>query len=280
MKKITILAICFGLCTASLPVTSMAQSRQREITVVAKNRKMSLADALKQIQKLTGYNILFTYDDVKTYTVQGAVTAKNVVEALNKVLDGKPFAYVIDGNYVSIVLRRNSNTASPSSQRKQKLTYSISGYVLDSDQIGLPGATIKTSDGHTVISGSDGSFTLELPEEEKTLLTVSYIGMKTYTRTVTRATRDMTIQLVDDAKLDEVVVNGMFEQRKSSYTGATVTFNREQLKEVGNQNLLKSLKNLDPAFQILDNNLTGSNPNAMPDIQFAWSDIVQHQGRL
>ncbi len=267
MKKITILAICFGLCTASLPVTSMAQSRQREITVVAKNRKMSLADALKQIQKLTGYNILFTYDDVKTYTVQGAVTAKNVVEALNKVLDGKPFAYVIDGNYVSIVLRRNSNTASPSSQRKQKLTYSISGHVLDSDQIGLPGATIKTSDGQTVISGSDGSFTLELPEEEKTLLTVSYIGMKTYTRTVTRATRDMTIQLVDDAKLDEVVVNGMFEQRKSSYTGATVTFNREQLKEVGNQNLLKSLKNLDPAFQILDNNLTGSNPNAMPDIQ-------------
>lgn len=71
MKKRFILAMFFGLCTAALPVTVLAQSRQQSVTVVAKNKKMSLADALKRIQKLTGYNILFTYNDVKPYTVQG-----------------------------------------------------------------------------------------------------------------------------------------------------------------------------------------------------------------
>ena len=158
MKKRFILAMFFGLCTAALPVTVSAQSRQQSVTVVAKNKKISLADALKRIQKLTGYNILFTYNDVKSYTVQGPVNASSIVQALDKVLAGKPFAYVIDGNYVSIVARQNNPRTSDLPSRRKKTTYIVAGHVLDSEQLGLPGATIKTSDGQTVISGSDGSF--------------------------------------------------------------------------------------------------------------------------
>lgn len=39
------------------------------------------------------------------------------------------------------------------------------------------------------------------------------------------------------------------------------------MQRVGNQNVLQSLKNIDPSFQVLENNEFGSDPNKVPDIQ-------------
>ena len=39
------------------------------------------------------------------------------------------------------------------------------------------------------------------------------------------------------------------------------------MKEVGNQNILQSLKSLDPAFAIVESNEWGSDPNRLPDIE-------------
>ena len=47
--------------------------------------------------------------------------------------------------------------------------------------------------------------------------------------------------------LDDVVVTGIFRRSKELATGASVTVTGEQLKMVGNQNILQSLRTLDPS---------------------------------
>ena len=71
----------------------------------------------------------------------------------------------------------------------------------------------------------------------------------------------------DLVEMDEVVVTGMFDRRAESFTGSAVTVTQEQLRAVGNTNVIQSLRNLDPSFRIAENLEIGSNPNAMPEIQ-------------
>lgn len=85
--------------------------------------------------------------------------------------------------------------------------------------------------------------------------------------TVTFTGKAMNVTLHEDAQaLNEVVVTGLFNYRASSFTGSASTFTQDELKSVGNQNLLKSLSNLDPSFIIEDSYANGSNPNAFNDI--------------
>ena len=68
-------------------------------------------------------------------------------------------------------------------------------------------------------------------------------------------------------ELEDVVVTGIFKKNKESYTGAVSTITEKELKTFGNKNLLTTIGNIDPSFNILSNNEMGSNPNYLPDIQ-------------
>ena len=68
------------------------------------------------------------------------------------------------------------------------------------------------------------------------------------------------------ADIDEVIVTGMFERKAESFTGSAVTFKQEDLKRVGNQNVIASLRNLDPSFIVAENLEYGSDPNQLPEI--------------
>ncbi|QNR84758.1 SusC/RagA family TonB-linked outer membrane protein [Pedobacter riviphilus] len=77
------------------------------------------------------------------------------------------------------------------------------------------------------------------------------------------------IELTESVKdLDEVKIStGIVQRSKNGFTGATATFTGEQLKSIGNQNIIQSLKTLDPSFIQIQNNLAGSNPNVLPKIE-------------
>ena len=93
---------------------------------------------------------------------------------------------------------------------------------------------------------------------------ISYIGMKTQ---VLAANADMHVVLESDAqKLQDVVVTGIFKKAKESYTGAVSTVTSEELDMFKGQNLLQTLKNIDASLNFAVNNIAGSNPNALPQI--------------
>ena len=74
--------------------------------------------------------------------------------------------------------------------------------------------------------------------------------------------------------VDEVVVTGIFTRKKESFTGSSTTFTTKELKMVGNSNILQSLKTLDPAFAIMENNEFGSDPNHLPNIEIRGKTSV------
>ncbi|WP_259296659.1 SusC/RagA family TonB-linked outer membrane protein [Butyricimonas virosa] len=118
----------------------------------------------------------------------------------------------------------------------------------------------------------DGKFKLFVPADTATLV-VSFIGMKTEVVKIPRLKagveqKELTIVLrEEDVKLEDVVVTGIFTRKKESFTGSASTYSAAELKTMGTQNILQSLKTLDPAFAILEDNQFGSDPNRLPNME-------------
>ena len=66
--------------------------------------------------------------------------------------------------------------------------------------------------------------------------------------------------------LNDVVVTGIFRKAKESYTGAATKIGGEKLKMYKGQNLLQTLRNADASLNIPMNNMMGSDPNSLPQM--------------
>ncbi|WP_302300718.1 SusC/RagA family TonB-linked outer membrane protein [Butyricimonas virosa] len=149
----------------------------------------------------------------------------------------------------------------------------VRGKVVDEKKLPIPGVSVRlggTSMG--TATGVDGKFKLLVPADTATLV-VSFIGMKTEVVKVPRLKageeqKELTIVLrEEDVKLEDVVVTGIFTRKKESFTGSASTYSAAELKTMGTQNILQSLKTLDPAFAILEDNQFGSDPNRLPNME-------------
>lgn len=77
------------------------------------------------------------------------------------------------------------------------------------------------------------------------------------------------MSLVQETKeLVGVTINtGVTVRKKELITGAVTVFRGEELRQVSTQNAVQALKSLDPSFIVVNNNITGSNPNILPTIE-------------
>ena len=161
--------------------------------------------------------------------------------------------------------KTDSEKLEKSQQQKEIL---LRGSVKDQDGLPLPGVAVQvkgTTQGTT--TDEDGEYYIMVKGVEKPVLVFSFIGMKTQEVAFQKGKHRIDVVLEEDSEvMEEVVVNGIFRRKSESFTGSAATYTSEKLKEVGNQNLLQSLSMIDPSFVIMDNNLSGSNPNAMLDI--------------
>ena len=149
----------------------------------------------------------------------------------------------------------------------------VRGKVVDEKKLPIPGVSVRlggTSMG--TATDVDGKFKLLVPADTATLV-VSFIGMKTEVVKIPRLKagveqKELTIVLrEEDVKLEDVVVTGIFTRKKESFTGSASTYSAAELKTMGTQNILQSLKTLDPAFAILEDNQFGSDPNRLPNME-------------
>ena len=139
------------------------------------------------------------------------------------------------------------------------------GQVVDRNKEPLPYVTIRVVGKETVgVSNIDGKFYIKdvTPDD---VLEFSYVGMATVRHKA--GNKPLVVIMEEDNILEDVVVTGIFPKRKDAYTGAVTTITSEELKNFGNKNLITSIGNIDPAFNILTNNELGSNPNRLPEIQ-------------
>ena len=231
-----------------------------------------LVSAFRKIEKTTGYRISYAQSDVKNLKAQGNTSSKDIHKALDTVIGNLPLAYSVEGKFVTVFPKKQKDTnseATPKVTTLNKLT--VRGKVYDQDGEGIPGVSVKVPSMQTaIVTGANGSFTLYLPQGRTTKLQFSFIGMKdaTYIFNGKHDINNLVINMNDDATtINEVVVTGIYSRKKESFTGSSQTYNAEELKLVGNQNLIQSLKTLDPAFTVLENNEFGSDPNRLPDLE-------------
>ena len=103
----------------------------------------------------------------------------------------------------------------------------ITGIVLDEDQVPLPGATILVQDENRGVSTDfDGNFSIEVSVGD--VLVVSYVGFENQPFTVDQ--RDSyTILLLSSSELEEVVVMGYGTLTRSELTGSAVQVTSEDI---------------------------------------------------
>lgn len=222
---------------------------------------ISVKQLFVEIEKRTDLAFVYNTRDVEQL---GTLDVDFMNEEIGNILDyclkGKGINYSIVNNHV--VIRKGEQSAP---QQKSRV---ITGKVLDKNtKEPLPGATVKIK-GTTIGTAADidGSFKLTVLEDNKEL-EITFIGYASQFVTL-RADNSVTIYLEPQtSEMEEVVVTGMFTRKADSYTGAVTTIKKEELQRVGNQNILQSLKNIDPSFQVIESNDFGSDPNRMPEIQ-------------
>lgn len=235
----------------------------QKVTINFQNESMS--QALKRLERVSGYKILFTYEDVEGYKVTHKAKNEEFASVIQALLAGKPLDYAVDGKLVNITLREHKQVY----ENEKK---SFSGVVLDEHNEPVIGATVKIIGTKlATVTDVNGRFSFsEWPRGAH--LVISYIGMET---TDVKASENMTVRMKPDAQnLTEVVVNGAFTRKANTFTGAVTSVKGEELQRIGNANILQSLKNIDPAFLQVENLGSGSNPNALPDFQMRGGSTI------
>lgn len=222
----------------------------------------SLNNALVKFKDLTGVQILFSEEllgdkkckELKLFHV-------SLDEALEKILEGSGFGFSnVDGVYVVKKL--------PAEQKTVKNPRGFTGVVTDTKGEPLPGVTIMIK-GTTFggVTDAEGRFELSCMLEGNVTLIFSFVGMESQ-EVIVKDDKPLRVVLTENAEnLDEVIVTGVFERRAESFTGSATTITRKELLSRGNQNLIQSLKNLDPSLNIAENLSFGSDPNRLPEME-------------
>lgn len=122
----------------------------------------------------------------------------------------------------------------------------------------------------------DGNFEIAIPASRSNIV-FTCVGYEDFVKEFTGKNAGAFSRIVmssNATELADVVVTGVYERKKESFTGAAASFKSDELKKMGTQNVLQSLKTLDPSFKIMESAQFGSNPNKMPDIEIRGKSSV------
>ncbi|MFC3559239.1 SusC/RagA family TonB-linked outer membrane protein [Pedobacter jamesrossensis] len=253
--KLTIILLLAG--ALHLSATTYSQ------TVTLSRRTSSLKNIFREIKKQTGYYFFY-----KGQLLQGRpevmIELKNasLTDALNASLKGQDLNF----NIVNKTIVISSTERLPLQANARVTKTDVRGQVVDKTSGELiPGVNISLKNGPNIgITNEKGEFLVNV--NEGAILVFSYVGYELF-EVKANTVKSMTIKLVSkQTQMNDVVITGYQTIKKENYTGNAITIKGDELKKNNPQNLLKSIQSFDPSFKVLDNNLFGSDPNALPKI--------------
>ena len=197
----------------------------------------TIESIFKQIKKQSDYEFFYNTAilDVKQ-NVMLTSTSGTLDEILAQVL-GKKYEYQVKDNYVLISEKKVSTP-----DEVKKVT--IKGVVKDKKGELLPGVSVLLK-GTVIGVATDvkGEFTLVIPEQEKIMLMFTFIGMKTKTIEYKKQEKPIVVILEDDVtEMDEVVVTGYQEIKKTRMTGSVEVVTSKDIANKGYTSIEDVLK--------------------------------------
>ncbi|QKJ29526.1 TonB-dependent receptor [Mucilaginibacter mali] len=139
--------------------------------------------------------------------------------------------------------------------------YTVTGKVVDETGSPLPGASVAVA-GKTqgATAGPDGTFRMVFTAPAT--LSISFVGMETKSVQVSSTNHNITITLADSRKgLNEVVVVGYGQQKRSDVTGSVASVPKARLEQLPVTNVLQALEGAVAGVNITT---TSSVPGAQP----------------
>jgi TonB-linked SusC/RagA family outer membrane protein len=269
-KILLVMKLTVILLTAAL-VQVHAAGLAQSVTMTGKS--LSLKQVFSTIEKQTGY-VVFSKKGTLANMKPVSFTVKDMPlrDFLNTVLKDQPIEFEISGK--TIMLTPKAISPEPVTVREEPAApvsaikrLPITGLITDSAGRPMAGATISIK-GKAGMTTTDVNGRFKLQAEPGDVLVISYIGFATTTFKVKKDTESVELSLVRAAAVQEdVVVTGIFNKPKESYTGATRVITEKEIKQFQGRNIFVTLGNIDPAFNVVANNSIGSDPNRVPEIQ-------------
>ena len=251
------------LLAACLHVT--ARSFSQNVTISAK--KATLEKVIRDVRSQTGLSFMLDVQLLrKSRPVDLNIKDVPLQEALNLLFRAQPLGYRIVDGVVVVYEKENVPKKEPVAEPVIAFV-NITGTVVDGKtQEPVSGASVVVK-GSTKGATTDQNGKFSIDANPGQVLVISSVGFESQEVVVGSRTSLRIVLGVSDVSMKDVVVTGMFNRKASSFTGSTTSFTQDELLKVGSVNVLQSLRNLDPAFQIIDNMELGSDPNAIPNIQ-------------
>lgn len=258
LKREKLMAVFFAACLA---MPGSAQNLRQRISLNLRNARLTVF--FQQVKEQTGLNFMFRSKAGNNPNITLESKNRPVKDVLDELMLKINCAYTIEGNMVTIIPLQG--------------TYRMmSGKVTDNIGKPLPGANvfIRNTRIHT-ITDQEGNYHLSIPCT-KQKISFTYVGMEEKTHIVERGVTpvEKDIALDDGKMLKDVVVTGIFNKPKASFTGAATIVTKDEIAKAGNLNLLKTLSNIDPSFDLQEANQSGSNPNQKYYIEIRGSSSI------
>lgn len=195
-------------------------SQNARITFTKNNA--TLESVLNEIENQTDYLFIINSNIDTHQKVSVRADDTPVSKVLDELFHDTEVHYTMEGSH--IVLSNKPQSAILQQTRK------ITGRILDENGEPLIGVSVMlkgTSNG--TITNIDGDYTLSGDITDKSVLEVTYIGMKKQEITVGNRTRINITMTSDNEMLDEVIVMGYGTQRKGNLTGSVSAIKSEKL---------------------------------------------------
>ncbi len=244
------------------------QTKQGLISINLKEAK--LIQALNEINTQTGNQILYKVEEVSKETKLITINLKdvNAVKCVEACLSGTGFTFTMQGDVIVVHPKKQDE------QSQKPITQILKGVVTDISGRPVEGVAVMVM-GTTTGIATDNKGYYEIKVPRQATVVYAMLGMKR--REITyRGQEEQNIIMEDEvAEVGEVVVTGLFERRKESFTGNALTFTNEELKLLGNHNIIASLKNLDPSFIVQESVEYGSDPNRLPEMQIRGTSSLK-----
>lgn len=151
----------------------------------------------------------------------------------------------------------------------QSKMFTVIGVVTDEEGEPLPGVAVQLKGTKIGVSSDEnGNYEIKfIPRKSgDNFLVFSFLGMDEQEIAVNSSTQINVVLKSSASSIDEVVVNGFYSQKRSTFTGAATTIKGDNLVELSPTNLISGIASLTPGMVMVENFAQGSNPNAIPSL--------------
>ncbi|MFV0266538.1 MAG: TonB-dependent receptor plug domain-containing protein, partial [Draconibacterium sp.] len=236
LRKMRItLFFLFAIILGSFASESYSQATKLTLNV----ENSTVKEILSEIERQSEFRFFYSGSvDIDRKTSVNKRNSK-IFDILDEIFIGTEIEYEVIGRQIALVSTGEHFTLPTNIQDQQR---SVSGKVVDSEGLPLPGVTVVvkgTSNG--TVTNVDGDYIItNIPENA--VLQFSFVGMRAQEVEVGRQTAINVVMQLDAIGLDEVVAIGYGTTRKADLTGAVSVVAGEALTVTSNTSVASTLQ--------------------------------------